>query len=116
MDWHIDGRDVFIQDWETREEMSVQEAEDKLNRFAQLEAELAKEKETVTFLDASLDIKQRLVVAENQVSQLEAENNRYRDALYSIAGTNTKPSHLKIAWKEMMLVTKQRAKEALGGE
>ena len=39
MDWHIDGRDVFIQDWETREEMSVQEAEDKLNRFAQLEAE-----------------------------------------------------------------------------
>lgn len=99
-----------------RLEDSYDELQVAKQRIAQLEAELAKEKETVTFLDASLDIKQRLVVAENRVAQLEAENNRYRDALYSIAGTNTKPSHLKIAWKEMMLVTKQRAKEALGGE
>lgn len=51
-----------------------------------------------------------------QLAQLEAENDRYLEALRSIAGTNTKPSHLKYAWKEMMLAAKQRAKEALGGE
>ncbi len=35
MDWHIDGRDVFIQDWETRDEMSVAEAERRLNKVTQ---------------------------------------------------------------------------------
>lgn len=53
---------------------------------------------------------------EELVAQLEAENKRYLETLRSIAGTNTKPSHLKKNWKEMMLAAKQRAKEALGGE
>ena len=49
-------------------------------------------------------------------AKLMDENDRHLEALRSIAGTNTKPSHLKKNWKEMMLAAKQRAKEALGGE
>jgi len=47
---------------------------------------------------------------------LKAENERYKDALYSIAGINVGPSHMIRAWKEMMLAAKHRAKEALRGE
>jgi hypothetical protein len=39
-DWHIDGRDVFIQDWNSREEMTIEEAERRLNAFDGLERHL----------------------------------------------------------------------------
>jgi len=37
-DWHIDGRDIFIQEWHTLKELTVEEAESILNKFAALEA------------------------------------------------------------------------------
>ena len=63
-----------------------------------------------------LDTSNWALEQQDRANQLEADKERYLEALRSIAGTNTKPSHLKHAWKEMMLVAKQRAKKALGGE
>jgi len=37
-DWHIDGRDIFIQEWHTLKELSVEEAESILNKYATLKA------------------------------------------------------------------------------
>ena len=36
LDWHIDGRDVNIQEWNTLNEMTVEEAEYRLNSFDEL--------------------------------------------------------------------------------
>lgn len=47
------------------------------------------------------------------VGKLEAENKKLREALYAIAGTNTKTGNVNKDWKEMMLVSKQIAKTAL---
>ena len=80
------------------------------NEVAQLEEELRIEKQK------HLDTSNWAVEQQDRANQLEADNKRYLEALRSIAGTNTKPSHLEYAWKEMLLVAKQRAKQALGGE
>ncbi len=58
------------------------------DKAEKLEAELAKEKESVTFLDAELDIKQRLVVAEKRVALLEAENEELKELFVYFFGEN----------------------------
>ena len=68
------------------------------------------------FAACAHNLKEKAEQAERFVADIVDEHERYKDALYSIAGTNVRPSHLKYAWKEMMLAAKQRAKEALGGE
>ena len=35
-EWHIDGRDIFIQEWETLAELTVKQAEAMLNEHAML--------------------------------------------------------------------------------
>ena len=37
-DWHIEGRDIFIQDWKANQEMTVEKAQKVLNRNLKLEA------------------------------------------------------------------------------
>ena len=39
-EWHIDGRDVFIQEWGTLREMTVEEAESRLNEHETLKGEV----------------------------------------------------------------------------
>ena len=37
-DWHIEGRDIFIQDWKTNQEMTIEKAQKVLNRNRRFEA------------------------------------------------------------------------------
>ena len=69
-----EGRGVRYKDW----------CQQLLSENATLKELLAKEQESVTFLDASFDIKQRLVVAENENAKLlQAVNDKDQELFES---------------------------------
>ena len=77
-----------LEDEQMRSDVYDKNFQKAYKRNKELEAELAKEKESVTFLDAELDIKQRLVVAEKRVALLEAENEELKELFVYFFGEN----------------------------
>ena len=77
-EWNIEGTDLFVQDWDTNEELSVNQANERLNHYETL---LADREALVRYVRADLAYKNAVADFAPDITEVDKELHDAYEAL-----------------------------------